>query len=166
MTPFVLLIPLIAVVQFVFTLAMALLVSAGNVFFRDLGNVSVHVLRLWWYLSPGLYSLAFLDTLSIVDQYPIIKTLAEANPFAILFEAYRQVIYGSETGPPGFPDWGSLALLGVGSVVFLASPRSCSSASSRISRRSCDDPTTNGPPPDPRRRCEHADPGRRPRRPL
>ncbi len=119
MTPFVLLIPLIAVVQYVFTLAMALLVSAGNVFFRDLGNVSVHVLRLWWFLSPGLYSLAFLDTLRIVEQYPIIKTLAEANPFAILFTAYRQVIYGSETGPPGFPDWGSLALLGVGSVVFL-----------------------------------------------
>ena len=118
-TPYVLLIPVIAVVQYVFTLAMAILVSSANVFFRDLRNVAGHVLRLWWFLSPGLYSLAFLDTLRIVEQYPIIKTLAEANPFAILFTAYRQVIYGTETSLPGFPDWGQLALLGIGSVVFL-----------------------------------------------
>ncbi len=119
LSPYVLLVPVIAVVQYIFTLAMALLVSAGNVFFRDLGNVSVHILRLWWFLSPGLYSLAFLDTLHIVEQYPIIKTLAEANPFAILFEAYRMVIYGTETSPPGFPNWGSLAVLTVGSTLFL-----------------------------------------------
>jgi ABC-type polysaccharide/polyol phosphate export permease len=116
---YVLLVPVIAVVQYIFTLAMALMVSAGNVFFRDLGNVSVHILRLWWFLSPGLYSLAFLDSLHIVDEYPIIKTLAEANPFAILFTAYRQVIYGTETSPPGMPDWGSLAFLTVGSILFL-----------------------------------------------
>jgi ABC-type polysaccharide/polyol phosphate export permease len=119
LSPYVVLVPVIAVVQYVFTLAMALLVSAGNVFLRDLGNVSGHVLRLWWFLSPGLYSLAFLDSLHIVQQYPIIKTLAEANPFAILFGAYRQVIYGSADAPPGPPDWSSLALLGVGSLVFL-----------------------------------------------
>ena len=119
LSPYVLLVPVIAVVQYIFTLAMALLVSAGNVFFRDLGNVSVHILRLWWFLSPGLYSLAFLDSLHIVDQYPIIKTLAEANPFAILFTAYRQVIYGTETSLPGMPDWGSLAFLTVGSILFL-----------------------------------------------
>ncbi len=120
LTPYIVLIPIIAAVQFVFTLAMAVLVSGANVFFRDLRNVAGHVLRLWWFLSPGLYSLAFLDTLNIVKEYPIIKTLAEANPFAILFGAYRQVIYGSETGPPGFPDWLSLAVLGIGSVLFLA----------------------------------------------
>jgi ABC-type polysaccharide/polyol phosphate export permease len=119
LSPYVLLIPVIAVVQYIFTLAMALLVSAGNVFFRDLGNVSAHVLRLWWFLSPGLYSLAFLDSLHIVDDYPIIKTLAEANPFAILFTAYRQVIYGTETSLPGMPDWGSLAFLTIGSILFL-----------------------------------------------
>ena len=49
--------PVIAVVQFVFTVAVAVFVSAANVFFRDLGNALGHVLRLWWFLSPGLYSL-------------------------------------------------------------------------------------------------------------
>ena len=51
--PYLVLIPVIAAVQFVFTLACAFLVAAGNVFFRDLGNVEGHVLRLWWFLSPG-----------------------------------------------------------------------------------------------------------------
>ena len=41
------------------------------------------------------------------------------NPFAVLFEAYRGVIYGSETGPPGAPNWYHLGVLLVASVVFL-----------------------------------------------
>jgi ABC-type polysaccharide/polyol phosphate export permease len=118
-TPYLLLIPLIAAVQYVFTLAVAFLLSAGNVFFRDLGNVSRHILRLWWYLSPGLYSLAALDELSIFRENPFLKTLASANPFAILFEAYRSVIYGTTTSGPLPPNWAALAALLLGSIVFL-----------------------------------------------
>ncbi len=120
-TPFLLLIPVIAVVQFIFTLAMALVVSAGNVFFRDLGNVARHVLRLWFYLSPGLYSLALLEEVNLLDDWPILRILLEINPFAILFEAYRVVIWGTpDGGPPTFPDWGALAALAVASTIFLA----------------------------------------------
>jgi len=121
-SPYLLLIPVIAAVQLVFTLACSYLVAAGNVFFRDLGNVESHLLRLWWFLSPGLYSLAVLDELNIFKEHPALRTIVGLNPFAILFEAYRKVIYGSATPkePPGFPDFTSLALLLVGSVVFLA----------------------------------------------
>jgi lipopolysaccharide transport system permease protein len=120
-TPYLLLIPIIASVQFVFTLAVALFVSAGNVFFRDLGNVARHVLRLWFYLSPGLYSLALLEQVSLLDQYPILRTILELNPFAILFEAYRAVIWGAPgTEVPGFPIWGPLIGLAIFSVGFLA----------------------------------------------
>ena len=125
-SPYLLLIPLIAVVQYVFTLAIALLVSAGNVFFRDLGNVARHVLRLWFYLSPGLYSLAVLDSVDLLRDLPWLRALIEANPFAILFEAYRSVIYGTLDGPPQMPSWialgvllaASLAFLGLATVVF------------------------------------------------
>jgi len=119
-TPYLLLIPIIAIVQYIFTLAMSFLVAAGNVFFRDLGNVSRHVLRLWWYLSPGLYSLAALDELHVFREFPVLRTLAGLNPFAILFEAYRSVIYGTATSQPAPPNWGALAFLTVASVVFLA----------------------------------------------
>lgn len=120
LSPFLLLIPAIAAVQYVFTLALAILVSAGNVFFRDLGNVSRHFLRLWWYLSPGLYSLALLEEVPFVQEHPIIKTIAHANPFAILFQAYRSVIYGTPTSGPTLPDFMALGLLLAGSIVFLA----------------------------------------------
>ena len=123
-TPNLLFIPIIAAVQFVFTLACSFLVAAGNVFFRDLGNVVGHVLRLWWFLSPGLYSLANLDQISVFRDHRVLATIANANPFAILFEAYRTSIYGTITGtvssPPTAPNLVSLAVLLVASVVLLA----------------------------------------------
>jgi ABC-type polysaccharide/polyol phosphate export permease len=120
-TPYLLLIPVIAAVQFIFTQAVALLVSAGNVFFRDLGNVARHVLRLWFYLSPGLYSLTVLDQVRLLDDIPILRTILLLNPFAILLEAYRTVIWGTAPdGPPTMPDWAGLGLLAVVSIAFLA----------------------------------------------
>jgi ABC-type polysaccharide/polyol phosphate export permease len=114
--------PVIAAVQFVFTLAAAVLVSAANVFFRDLGNALGHALRLWWFLSPGLYSLDSFRDLSFIQHHPIVSVLAGLNPFAVLFEAYRAVIYGSAdgAGPPHPPDVLALLWLLVGSLVFLA----------------------------------------------
>ena len=119
LTPLILLIPIIAVVQYVFTVAVAILVAAGNVFFRDLGNVVRHLLRLWWYLSPGLYALSHLDGIALFEN-PVLRFIAHANPFAVLFEAYRSVIYGTPQGSPMPPDWASLAILFVASTVFLA----------------------------------------------
>ena len=119
-SPYLLLIPVIGVVQYVFTLGVAFLVSAVNVFFRDLGNVLRHVLRLWFYLSPALYSMSVLDESATFQQNPLLRTLAHANPFAVLFEAYRAVIYGQPTSAPHAPDWMGLFGLLVASLVLLA----------------------------------------------
>jgi ABC-type polysaccharide/polyol phosphate export permease len=108
------LIPLIAVVQFFFSLAVAILVAGLNVFFRDIGNLSRHLLRLWFYLSPGLYGLAQLR--EVGANYPELVSVLLLNPFAILFTAYRDVIYEGIT-----PDWVSLAgLLGVSFLLVAA----------------------------------------------
>jgi ABC-type polysaccharide/polyol phosphate export permease len=122
LTPLVLLVPVIAVVQYVFTLASAVLVSAANVFFRDLGNVISHVLRLWWFLSPGLYSIQNLKDVELFKEHPNLISIAHLNPLAILFESYRAVIYGAPdgVGPPHLPDFGALAALLLFSLVFLA----------------------------------------------
>lgn len=113
-------VPVIAAVQYVFTLASAILIAAANVFFRDLGNAAGHVLRLWWFLSPGLYSLAALQATGTIKDHPILGFLAGLNPFAVLFEAYRAVIYGGPNGElPTAPDVISLVFLLLGSFVFL-----------------------------------------------
>jgi homopolymeric O-antigen transport system permease protein len=120
LTPFLLFIPIVAVVQYAFTLGLALLVGAINVFFRDLGNVLRHLLRVWFYLSPGLYSLSVLDASATFQANPILRVLAHANPVATLFEAYRAVIYGTPNGSPHAPDLVALLTLLIASFVLLA----------------------------------------------
>jgi ABC-type polysaccharide/polyol phosphate export permease len=112
-------IPVIAVVQYVFTLGMALAVSSVNVFFRDLGNVLRHLLRLWFYLSPALYSLSRLEDTAFMQENPILLDIARANPFAILFESYRAVIYGTPEAGPALPNWSALAALLVASFILV-----------------------------------------------
>ena len=106
----VLTIPLVAVVQFVFTLALAVFVSAVNAFYRDVQNVLRHVLRLWFYLSPALYS---LDQLR--DHHPLIVQLLSLNPFAVLFEGYRAATWGTRA-PDALP---LLVLLLISSVLLV-----------------------------------------------
>lgn len=121
-TPMLLWIPLIAVVQYTFSIASGIFFSAANVFFRDLGNVAQHALRLWWFLSPSLYAIDQLDDLAFIKDHHWIHTLASANPFAVLFTAYRDVIYGASNGidGPRPPDVISLAILFLVSIVLIA----------------------------------------------
>lgn len=119
-SPLILLIPVIAVVQYVFTLAIGVIVAAANVFFRDVGNVVGHLLRLWFYLSPGLYSLDHVRELIFVQERPWIATALSLNPIAVLFESYRAVIYGTEAGGPVPPNFLALASMLAGSLVLLA----------------------------------------------
>jgi ABC-type polysaccharide/polyol phosphate export permease len=108
-----LLIPVVAVVQLAFTLGISILLGAVNVFYRDVGNVARHVLRLWFYLSPALYSADQVHKLA--DKHPWVSIVFGLNPFSVLFEAYRDVIYNAQP-----PQWLALAVLFVGSCGLLA----------------------------------------------
>jgi lipopolysaccharide transport system permease protein len=112
-TPQLIWIPAIAAVQLVFTLGCCFLVAAINVFFRDLGNIVRHALRLWFYLSPALYSVAHVQ--EVAPDNTAIQFAINLNPWTWIFESYRNVIYA---GVP--PYWGQLAVVLVGSLVFLA----------------------------------------------
>jgi len=111
-SPWLLLIPLVAALQFPFPLAIAPALSPINVFVRDVGNVSRHFLPLCFYLSPALYSTNALDSLRASN--PIAWHIMTANPFAVLFGSYRGLIY-YDSGP----DWIGLAILTVVSVVLI-----------------------------------------------
>jgi len=119
---FLLWVPVIAFVQYAFSLAASIFVSAANVFFRDLGNIIGHLLRLWWFLSPGLYSLDSLNAVALFRDHPSLTAIARLNPLAVLFEAYRSTIYGAADGkgPPHAPDLASLGVLLLVSVVLIA----------------------------------------------
>jgi len=106
-------IPVIAVVQFAFTIAFCTLVASVNVFFRDIGNVVRHFMRLWFYLSPGLYSLTALD--DQMKNNPLVAAAVQLNPWTWIFESYRNVIYSDL-----FPYWSQLGVVFVLSIVFFA----------------------------------------------
>lgn len=110
LSAWVLLIPAIAVVQFVFTLAVGTALAAINAFYRDVQNVLRHVIRLWFYLSPGLWTV--YGPFSFLPEDHWARPIVMLNPFTHLFESYRAVTWGMSA-----PDW--IGLLGVLVVSFV-----------------------------------------------
>ena len=112
LSAYVLLIPAVAVVQFVFTFAFGLIVAALNVFFRDVGNLARHVLRLWFYLSPALYGADTVAKLS--THHPTIAKVMHLNPMFAILESYRDVVYYGR-----MPDFALLGAVLGGSLILL-----------------------------------------------
>ena len=52
--------------------------AALNVFFRDVGNLARHVLRLWFYLSPALYAID--GSPQARREHPVVGQLLLAQP--------------------------------------------------------------------------------------
>lgn len=72
-------------VQFMFTFGLSVIVAIVGVYFRDLPNILQFGLRMWWYLSPGLFSVA--------DRIPerVQRIYLIVNPLAPLFETYKNI---------------------------------------------------------------------------
>jgi ABC-type polysaccharide/polyol phosphate export permease len=109
---YLLLIPVIAAVQFLFSLGVSILLSSLTVFYRDVGLLMTHVLRMWFYLSPALYGTAQLE--SLATNHPDLWRIYQLNPFTGLFGSYRNVIF---YGQP--PEWGLLGLVVLESILLL-----------------------------------------------
>ena len=99
-----LLVPIVMAVQLAFSLGIAILVAAINVFYRDVGNLARHVLRMWFYLSPALYPPEAIDELA--TKNPIVGEIFRLNPWTVLFGAYRDLFFDGKA-----PPWSSLAIL-------------------------------------------------------
>lgn len=89
LSPAVAWLPILAFVEIVLLLPVAIALSAATVFVRDLANLMRHVTRLGLYLSPVLYGLD-----QFVDRVPEpVAAAYRLNPVALLLEAYRDVTY-------------------------------------------------------------------------
>jgi lipopolysaccharide transport system permease protein len=92
-TPMIGWFPIVLIVQLTLTIGLALLCAALTVFFRDLGNLLGHVLRVWWYLSPGLWSMERLEG-AVGNGHPELSAVLHTNPMAVMLGAWRDVFYG------------------------------------------------------------------------
>jgi ABC-type polysaccharide/polyol phosphate export permease len=89
--PSALFLPVPLAVQFALTLGLCLFLSALTVHFRDLMNILGHVLHLWFFATPVLYSLA-----EVPDR---MRAVLRLNPMAHVITAYQQILFAGDFRP-------------------------------------------------------------------
>jgi lipopolysaccharide transport system permease protein len=95
--------PLFFVMLLVFTIAVTLLTSAVNVFYRDVNPVVQIGLQLWLYVTPVAYSLEIVP-----DRF---RPFFVLNPLSAIVEGFRSTLLFGRA-----PDWW---LVGIASAIIL-----------------------------------------------
>jgi len=107
LSPAALLLPLPVLVQLVFTLGLALIVSALTVHFRDLQDILSHILHLWFWGSPVLYDYGQLGG--------TFRMFLRVNPMAHVLVSYQQILFDGH-----FDHYRGLGVAGLGAVLTFA----------------------------------------------
>jgi ABC-type polysaccharide/polyol phosphate export permease len=101
--------PVAVLVQLVFASALALLLAALTVHFRDIRDILANVLTLWFFATPIIYP-------HFQPNVQKFKPFFNLNPFTHLAIAYQEILFFGRIG-----HWKWLLALGVASVaLFLA----------------------------------------------
>jgi ABC-type polysaccharide/polyol phosphate export permease len=108
--PGLLWLPLVVLVQLVFTSGLALVLAALTVHFRDIRDILANVLMLWFFSTPIIYAWYQKEVLPY-------RWLFNLNPFTHLAVSYQEILFFY--GP--YDHWRWLLALGVASIgIFLA----------------------------------------------
>ncbi len=97
--------PIVVLVQYVFTLSCAMILSALTVHFRDIKDILSNILTLWFFATPIIYS---------YRSSPVARRYLNWNPMAHIAISYQEILFF----PGPFGHWKWLVALGVGSVFF------------------------------------------------
>lgn len=106
--------PLVVLTQLCVTLALAYLISAINVTFRDLQQIVGNLLTMWFFVTPIFYR-----STTIPEEFRNLVVLA--NPMAVMVISYQSIFYDHQlpaAGPLVLWMGISLVLLGVASAIF------------------------------------------------
>lgn len=116
--------PLVVLNQVIFTLGLAFILAAVNVFYRDTGIIMETVIQAWFFMTPILYN--------IEDVLPSFsRAMYIVNPPASFIASYRDILYhGGMTDLDFFLRTlaTSVVVLVVGYVFFRSSSRHFSEA--------------------------------------
>jgi lipopolysaccharide transport system permease protein len=108
LTPMLLVLPFILLIQLLLVAGLSLIVSMANLFFRDVKYLMTFVLQLWFFATNVMYPIKFVN-------HPALRWLASANPMIAILNAYRDCLMGN-----GFHDAGGLFIsAAVAMLVFL-----------------------------------------------
>lgn len=82
---YILFLPVIIIIQYIFTLALAFILSSITVYIRDLEYFITVIMMLWFYLCPIVYSAEFIPEK--------LKWLFDLNPMLHIINSYRDILY-------------------------------------------------------------------------
>jgi len=98
--------PIVMIIQAVFTMGLVLMVSALNVHFRDIQHILGNVIIMWFFATPILYPMTSIPVK--------LRFITVINPMSTLIKAYRDILFYRQ-----FPNWRVLGItLCFGFLVF------------------------------------------------
>ncbi|MFS0555796.1 ABC transporter permease [Brevibacillus sp. 179-C9.3 HS] len=98
--------PVILLVTLIFSLALSLLISSLNVYFRDLEHIMGIILMAWFYMTPVIYP---------EDMIPNdLKTAFSYNPMKVIVQSYQDIFYYNQV-----PNLLGLAVVGIISLLIM-----------------------------------------------
>jgi lipopolysaccharide transport system permease protein len=107
--------PVVVAVQFIFTLALVLLLAALSVHYRDIQQILGNIITLWFFLSPIIYPLTNLP-----EGAAHHISLMKLNPIAHIMNGYHRVFLQwmdvAKGEIPSFPNNEAVPWLGLLSV--------------------------------------------------
>jgi len=95
----------------VFAAGLSLLFSSLTVFYRDMRHLIDILLQVWFYLTPVLYPVEYLEKL----PYPWVKAVLFLNPATAVIRCFQMPLYEGR-----FPDVNTLATAALSTAVVLA----------------------------------------------
>ena len=103
-TQWILLLPVLIVIQLLFTLGLAFFLSAVNVYYRDTAQIMDVLMLAWFFLTPIFYSTDLIpQTKEMFGLVVPVQRLAYIlNPMASLIASYRVILYNAAPPAPDF----------------------------------------------------------------
>lgn len=91
-TVYLLFLPLVILVQYIFALGFCLMISSLTVHFRDIKDLLSNWLTFWFFATPIIYPMTF-DT---IQRSSLLRTFLNLNPMTHIMQGYQScVFYGS-----------------------------------------------------------------------
>ncbi|NWO26311.1 ABC transporter permease [Leptotrichia sp. oral taxon 417] len=100
---YMLLLPVVMVVQYILVLGMTFIFSALNVFFRDLEYILNIIVMMWFYLTPIVYNIDMIPERHRFWFY--------LNPMTGIINFYRDILYYKRM--PSFNSFGGILIYGI-----------------------------------------------------
>jgi ABC-type polysaccharide/polyol phosphate export permease len=105
-SPWSLALPALILYHTLFNLALAFLMASANVYFRDTQHLVGVLLSAWFFVSPVMYDLSFVERAAAVS--PLTASLYMLNPMAVIITGYRAL-----TMPGAVFPWTPYSIVGL-----------------------------------------------------